>query len=153
MQWSCGMNNDAHRWVCSRVGAVLMALTLGVLGCHQAANPWQDSLAHGQPVTTASVDAVRVAAREPSTHARSHALIDIRPISGRVSHGPLYFEDPLERDVYGDGLFVWTGEDYGQFLLGPARFLINIALFPIHAVVTSPWVFLHSDGASDLAGR
>lgn len=153
MQWSCGMNNDAHRWVCSRVGVVLVSLTLGVVGCHQAANPWKDPLAHGQPVTTASVDAVRVAAGEPSTHARSHTPIDIRPISGRVSHGPLYFVDPLERDAHDDGLFVWVPEDIGQFLIGPSRFLVNIALFPIHAVATFPWVFLHSDGTSDLAGR
>jgi hypothetical protein len=130
------------------VVAVLMVATLSVLGCHQSANPWHDSLAGRQPVTTPSVDAERAAAREPSTKTRSHAPIYIDPYSGRVSHGPLYFADPFESDVNDDEVFAWTGEDYGQFIFGPSRFLVNIALFPIHAVATPPWVFLHSDGAS-----
>lgn len=147
------MNNDVHRKACSMVGTVLIILTLGAFGCHQSANPWQDSLAHQQPVTTPSADVVRTATEEPSTQTRSHAPINLVSVSGRVSHGPLYFVDPLERNVDDDGFFAWTGEDYGEFLLGPSRFLINIVLFPIHAVATSPWVFLHSDGTSDLAHR
>ncbi len=153
MQWSYVMNNDAHRRTCSMVVAVLMVGTLGVLGCHQSANPWHDSLAGRQPVTTPSVDAERAAAREPSTITRSHAPIYIDPYSGRFSHGPLYFVDPLECDAHDDGVFAWTGEDYSQFLIGPSRFLINIVLFPIHAVATSPWAVLYSDGASDRAGE
>jgi len=152
MPWSCVMNLDAHHRFCSMGVALLMVGTLGVLGCHQSANPWQDSLAQRQPVTTPSVDAARAADREPSIQTRSHAPIRIGPSSERVSHGPLYFADPFECDVLDDGVFAWNGEDYAQFLVGPSRFLVNIALFPIHALATSPWVFLNSDGASSLAG-
>lgn len=153
MQWSCVMNNDAHRRFCSMVVAVLMVGTLGVLGCQQSANPWQDSLAQLLPTTTPSVDAARAAEREPSTQTRSHAPINLGPTSGRVSHSPLYFADPLECNEQDDGLFAWTGEDYEQFLIGTPRFLVNIALFPIHAVVTVPWVLEHSDGTLGLAGH
>ena len=45
MQWSCVMNNDAHRPVCFMVVTLLILGTGYGLGCHQATNPWEDTLA------------------------------------------------------------------------------------------------------------
>ena len=57
-----------------------------------------------------------------------------------------YFDDPAIRFASDDGRFAWTNEDYAQFVVGSARFLWRIAMYPFNATETPPWALVRSDG-------
>jgi hypothetical protein len=127
---------------------VLALLVAAVLqsGCQLMVNPFKDELAGPQPTTTASVDGVRAANAVPSVRQRGYTPVEIHAESGAVTHGPLYFEDPYEEKGSEDGQFAWTREDYFQAAYWRGRFLVNVLLFPISAIVTPPWTVMESDG-------
>jgi hypothetical protein len=109
-------------------------------------NPFHDELAGPQAMTTPSVEGARAATTAPSLRQRGYAPVEIHAETGAVTHGPLYFEDPYEEKGSEDGQFAWTGEDYFQTAYGRGRFLVNVLLFPISAIVTPPWTVMESDG-------
>jgi hypothetical protein len=127
---------------------VLALLVSAVLqsGCQLMVNPFKDELVGPPSATTASVDGVRAANAAPSVRQRGYAPVEIHAESGAVTHGPLYFEDPYEEKGSADGQFAWTREDYFQAAYWRGRFLVNVLLFPISAIVTPPWTVMESDG-------
>ncbi|MGB2987397.1 MAG: hypothetical protein WBE26_16145 [Phycisphaerae bacterium] len=130
------------------LGVSLLGVTASVTGCSLMVNPFTDELA-GQPaVTTVSVDAARAVAIEATVTQRLYASTSVPAKDGTVTHGPLYFEDPFEKTGSEDGSFAWSKVDYVYWLYGPARFLVNTALFPISAGAAPPWVVTASDGQS-----
>ena len=73
--------------------------------------------------------------------------------SGAVDHLPLYFEDPFEDKGAGrtdetDPHNVYRGgwEDYVALPYCFARFTGNWLMFPVSAIVTTPWTIMESDG-------
>jgi len=126
------------------LGVVVLASLAG--GCQLMVNPFHDELAGPQQMTTPSVEGARAAPTVPSLRQRGYAPVDIHAENGAVTHGPLYFEDPFEDKGSEDGQFAWTGEDYLQAAYWRGRFLVNVLLFPISAIVTPPWTMMESDG-------
>jgi len=119
-------------------------------GCQLIVNPFADELAGEQRVTTASVDGALAATTTPRVATPRHpgavTPTEVRPQEGTVTHGPLYFEDSFEDEGSDNNRFAWTAEDYSHTFYWRSRFLLNIVLFPISAVVTPPWAVMESDG-------
>lgn len=117
------------------------------LGCAHVENPWVDdspSAAGGYESPTVKDVYARFEPSEVRT--RDWEPMTATPRSGRVTHWPLYFEDPFEDKGSGhDGYYVgW--EDYVAMPYGLARFTANWLLLPVSAVVTPPWTLMESDG-------
>ncbi len=135
-----------------RQRGVLVALAAGMMcgGCQFFSDPRTDDLADQQAVTTRSVEAVRAAPAARVQRSRPYAPMHISAKDGAVTHAALLFEDGAEDGAEdsadGDQRFAWSQEDLAQWFLGPARFLVNLGLFPISAVVTPPWQAKVSDG-------
>ncbi len=136
------------------VRLALLALPLLIL---RWAAPMCRTSSRRRPSTTASWDSptaadvkARYAAAEPTN--RGWQPTTVAPESGIVSHLPLYMEDPFEdkghgrtdethpHDVYRGG---W--EDYVAIPYGFSRFPGNWLMFPVSAVVTTPWTIMESD--------
>lgn len=94
------------------------------------------------------------ATRQPAApRERGGQQITLAPSDGATQHWPLYFEDPFvdkghgrtdethPRNVYHAG-----AEDYVALPYGPARFIGNLALLPVSAIVTPPVTVQESDG-------
>ena len=152
MQWSNHMSEPKPQRV--RRCGVFMALAAGMMcgGCQFYADPRSDDLADQPAVTTPSVESVRAAPVDRVPRKRPYAPMHISAKDGTVMHAALLFEDGAEDGAEdsadGDQRFAWSNEDLAQWFLGPARFLVNIGLFPISAVVTPPWQAMVSDGHS-----
>lgn len=140
------MNNSPRSNNQTNYFALIATSLIATAGCSQFADPWVDELSGLPPVTTPSVEGVRSPAREPVFRRRSHAAVELLPKQGSVTHGPLYFADPAIRFASDDGRFAWTNEDYAQFVVGSARFLWRIAMYPFNATETPPWALVRSDG-------
>ena len=128
----------------------LIALVAGMMcgGCQFYSDPRTDDLADQQVVTTRSVESARAAPAARAQRQRPYAPMHISAKDGAVTHGALLFEDGAEDTADHDQRFAWSNEDLAQWFLGPARFLVNIGLFPISAVATPPWQARVSDGHS-----
>lgn len=127
---------------------VLLCLSMMVVGgCQTFSNPYHDDLADRQAVTTASVEGVHAAtiAQRAVAPPRGNVKV-VAPKDGTVTHGPLYFEDPSEESGSEDGHFSWTHEDFAQIVTWRARFLVNVLLLPVSAVMTPPSQTMASDG-------
>ena len=140
-----------RRWICAII-AFATIVTLAV-GCQHMAAPYANQPAVAPVVTTPSADAVRAAQVEPRTSRRPYASFEVPMPDGAVTHSPLYFEDPFETvgcDNTGTGR---PGDDYLYVFYGSSRFLVNIALFPVSAVVTPPWCEMTDEGLAGGRGR
>ena len=113
---------------------VLIALVAGMMcgGCQFYADPRSDDLADQPAVTTPSVEAARAAPADRVPRKRPFAPMHTSAKDGTVMHAALLFEDGAEDSADGDQRFAWSNEDLAQWFLGPARFLVNIGLFPIN---------------------
>lgn len=126
-------------------------VTVGTLmcvspGCHMVVNPFHDEMASVAAVTTASSRGVREAGVSPREIKPLGEVKAVPAVDGTVTHGPLYFEGPLEDKGSEDGKFAWTSEDFVHPVWWRGRFLVNVALFPISVLVTPPWAVMASDG-------
>jgi len=126
---------------------IVGGLALAAGGCQHLVNPYADELAAGSSVTTSSVDAARATSVERRVAHRPYAPIEAPVHVGVVTHGPLYFSDPVESVACDDGRYAWTIRDHAYGLYGPSRFLMNIVCFPIKAAVRPPWQVTTSDGS------
>ena len=125
----------------------LFLLTACLLpGCQLLVDPWHDETTLEPPVTTASAELARAAETKDSECPRDFAQANVGAADGAVTHGPLYYEDPIEDSGSEDGTFALTGEDYLQWVISPSRFLINTILIPASMVDTPPWMVMASDG-------
>ncbi len=131
-----------------RQRGALLALAAGLMcgGCQFFADPRTDDLADQQVVTTRSVEAARAAPADRAQRQRPYAPMHISAKDGAVTHGALLFKDGAEGTADHDQRFAWSDEDLVHWFLGPARFLVNLGLFPIRAGVTPPWQAMVSDG-------
>ncbi len=127
-------------------GIVLIAaLTVGVTGCHMMVDPFTDAVSDGRSVTTPSVESARAVETTRSEAHRAFAAMELSARDGTVTHGPLYFEDADEA-AEGDDRFARTAQEYLSSFSWGGRFVLNLALFPISAMVTPPWMVMASDG-------
>lgn len=88
----------------------------------------------------------------PQRH-RDSQRATLAPSDGAVRHWPLYFEDPFIDKGTGrtdetDPHNVWHAgwEDYVALPCSPARYVANLVLLPVSAVVTPPVTVQESDG-------
>ena len=126
--------------------APVVVLTL-LTGCQLNQRAFIDALAHNPPVTTASVDAARTATPDRAPQSSSAKTgFRITSKDGSITHGPLYFQGPSEHFHLDDTHFALTRHDYTMWLHEAGSFLLNIALFPVHAVATPPGSRFESDG-------
>lgn len=145
------MDSYGIRWRTAGIGLAIMAIGTLLPGCHTlAVNPFTDELADRPAVTTASVDGILASDASTIDRRRPHATAKVSPVDGRVTHGPLYFEDfPVDLEE-ADGRFAWTAADFLYGYYGGGRFLVNATFFPVSAVIAPPWTVMCSNGQ---AGR
>ncbi len=124
----------------------MMAIGLASCGCQLVVHPFRDELAGLPQVTTASVEVVRASPSAEVKNVRGSEEAIRFPEDGSVAHWPTWFEDPYEENGSEDGKFAWTVEDYWQMLYWRGRFLVELAFWPISAVVEPPWRVMESDG-------
>ncbi len=122
---------------------VAAALTAG---CSLMVDPFRDELAGASPVGTPSTEAARAVPVEKRTPQRPFEQSVLAAKDGSVTHGPVYFEEPCETTDRNDVVIAWSLHDYLCTAHADARFLVNIVLFPVNAVVTPPWQVMVSDG-------
>ncbi len=139
MRWTTAMTRAS-------VASLLLLAAWWLPGCQLLVDPWRDETTLEPPVTTASAELARAAETKESECPREFAASTIGAADGAVTHGPLYFEDPIEDSGSDNGAFAWTGEDFLQMALGPTRFLINGVFVPVSLVDTPPWMVMSSDG-------
>ena len=148
MPSNIAMNNDPSKHGTARrhrrVASVLLIMVFG--GCHMWENPFHDPLAGSEPIMTASSQRAIELPRQQRDARRDFSTVEVHPDPGSVIHGPLYFEDGFEDVPMDDEDFAWTGEDFLHIFSWRARFLLNLALFPISAVDTPPGSARESDG-------
>lgn len=125
---------------------VLAGALMILSGCPTTPSPFHDPYSGAPPITTASSVGALQEARQQRGLARPFAEEVVWMADGSVTHDPLYFEDGFGDMASDDGHFAWTGADYLNVLAWRARFLLNIALFPVSAVDTPPWCVMASDG-------
>ncbi|HPF41085.1 MAG TPA: hypothetical protein PK093_20800 [Phycisphaerae bacterium] len=138
--------------------AICVLALLGGVGCSHVNNPWVDSsVIVEEEMTTASAQGYCGKSEFRSNRWRTnwpaHSVVYE---NGAVSHWPLWFEDPFEdkgnRDYdvededAPDAEFAMNWVDYMHIAYGPARLLLNGALWPVSAVVTPPGTLMESDG-------
>ena len=122
------------------------AAWLATTGCQLIQNPFADEFAHRPPVTTASVNAARAAEVRHVDQRRPYAETQVRAKDEAVTHGALYYEDPLEETLDRDGRFAWAPVDYLYWLYGPAYYFVDSVMFPVSVLTTPPWRAMESDG-------
>lgn len=118
-----------------------LAVTLFWLtGCYTLNQAFTDGLADQPATETASVRAARAATdAEHRVTAPKQVRFRVYAKNGSVKHTPLYFQSPLEQPEEADTYFALSGADYSLWLLESGRYLLNIALFPVHVVMDPPW--------------
>jgi hypothetical protein len=149
---STSQNPLWHRLI---AGAVCLALSAG---CAQLNNPYVDSSAAiNEEMTTSSTQGYLAGGPESGRPTgRTWRSSCVLYTNGAVTHWPLWFEDPFEdignrycpvadRDAP-DNVFCWNWVDYMHIGYGPGRELVNIAGWPVSAVVTPPGTLMESDG-------
>ena len=130
---------------------------VGVLGCAHINNTHKDSsVVIDDELTTPSADGHKGKTEFGRPYRRSWAPSEVAFVNGAVTHWPLLFEDSFEdkgngfhssddRDAPDNAYFVdWV--DYLHILYGPGRMALNVAAWPISAVVTPPCTLMESDG-------
>lgn len=117
-----------------------------ICGCQLVNNPFRDELAKEPPVSTASADAVRTRQVSDQITVRGFESMERVSADGTVIHWPTWFEEPYEENGSNDGKIAWTGEDYWHMVYWRARFLVELVVWPISAVVEPPWRVMASDG-------
>ena len=134
------------------ISAALVVVLLA--GCTYVPNQFREE----GPSVTAQWDsptAADVKARFAAAAQRQRGWTEttVAPGSGAVDHLPLYFEDPFEDKGAGrtdetDPHNVYRGgwEDYVALPYCFARFTGNWLMFPVSAIVTTPWTIMESDG-------
>lgn len=158
----------SNTWSKSNTGRTLLGLALSFslaagLGCAHVNNPWKDSsVAINGDMHTPSSDTYSKGDRAEfrTRHGRVCEPSSVAYHNGSVTHWPLWFQDPFEdrgntdvpmtnpdaqRDLP-DNTFAVTWVDYFHLAYGPARELLNIAGWPISAVVEHPGMLMESDG-------
>ncbi len=124
----------------------LMMQTVWLAGCQTQTKSVITGTDEVGAVTTPSVDAARAVSLQQRDDRRPGSTVEVRAMAGTVSHGPLYFEDPIEWTGSRDGRFAVTGEDQWNRLIGPPRFAVNAVLYPLRACLAPPWTITTSDG-------
>lgn len=139
------MNNSRsfQLWTARILPAFALMALAG--GCHQPMGALTNQPAEGLAVTTASSVAARAVPVERTQPHRASSPVEIAAKDGRVTHGPLMFEDPFEEAPQDAGL-ACPSAGLLHWAQGPARFLTNLAFLPISAAATPPWVVMTSDG-------
>lgn len=135
-----------------------LAVWFVMAGCSHVNNPWVDSSTVVlDEMTTASAEGYDGKREfESNTWRTNWPATAVVYENGAVSHWPLWFEDPFEdkgnrdydvadRDAP-DDQFRMNWVDYLHIAYGPARFVLNAALWPVSAVVTPPGTLMESDG-------
>lgn len=142
------MRNHALRT--SLVPTLLLTAAWLLPGCAQLRdiNPWVDAAMPSGTVETASTQRLaEVWGDEPvDLNSRGWNPEQYQAEDGRVTHLPLWWEDPFEDSGSEDGRFAWTAEDYLAMVYSPLRFGVNTIGWPISAVVEPPWTVRCSDG-------
>ncbi len=141
----------------TRSAAALAAALAASAGCAHVENYWRED----GPARTAAWDSPSAAdllQRFPvqTPRARGWPQISLTAVSGSVTHGPLYGEDPFVDKGAGNGRFdeFGTGEDayrigWEDYLALPycfARHTLNWLAIPVSAAITPPWTEMASDG-------
>lgn len=129
---------------CFALGLIIQAVWLA--GCQTQTKSAITGTDQPMAVTTPSVDAARAVSARHRDDRRPGSTVEVRAMAGTVSHGPLYFEDPVEKTGSRDGRFAVTGEDQWYRLIGPTRFAVNAVLYPFRACLAPPWTITTSDG-------
>ena len=150
-------------WWMSRccVGVAAYAAMAVTVGCAHVNNPWWDSSdSVDADMTTPSAGFYREERAEfASMPQRQWPESEYEIVNCSVTHWPLWFEDPFEdkgnrlvtpadRDAP-DNSFAVTWVDYLHMGYGPGRMLLNIAGFPISAIIEPPGTLMESDGRID----
>jgi len=138
---------------CAAVGFVL----LSSLACSQANNPWKDSSAVvDSQMTTSNAEIYEQSAKSDLTlRRREGSTAQFTYATGETTHWPEWFSDPFndkgndetqpdDREVV-DTKFAVNSVDYLHIAYGPARLLLNIAGFPVSAIVDYPGKLMASD--------
>jgi hypothetical protein len=156
MRWIT-LSRSSGSYVFAGAAALLLAG-----GCAHVNNPFQDSgAAIDADMRTPSSEAyARARDAAPARPQRSWPAATVAYRNGATTHWPLWFQDPFEdrgntdqpmlfpeeeRDLP-DNRFAWNWVDYLHIAYGPGRELLNIAGWPVSAVVTPPGTLLESDG-------
>lgn len=135
----------------------LAVCIVGALGCAHINNTHKDSSAViDEELTTPSAEGHKGKAEFGRPYCRSWAQSEAASVNGAVTHWPLWFEDSFEDKGNGflsaddrdapDNAYVVTWVDYLHILYGPGRMALNIAAWPVSAVVTPPGTLMESDG-------
>jgi len=141
----------AGRSFCAAVGFVLIAS----VGCHQVNNPWKDSSAVVDSQMTTPNAEIYIQTEPSPPRNRGGTPAQFTYATGETTHWPQWFADPFndkgndetmpdDRDVT-DTRFAVNSVDYLHIAYGPARMLLNIAGFPVSAIVDWPGKLQASD--------
>jgi len=132
--------------------AVLLPIcaVLFLAGCAHVPNQWRED----GPATTESWDSptARDVMANHSPAAERHRAwdaVDTAPADGKITHWPLYIEDPfVDKGAGREGLDTYHigWEDYVALPYCYARYTLNWLAMPVSAVVTPPWTLMESDG-------
>ena len=148
------MQSTMERWVAA---VILSGL---VIGCAPKNNPFVEDGPSAEMVWNSATAADVYDRLEPSEsrqrHWPRHTLI---AADGRVTHDPLYMEnpfvdngtyrtdaDPLGMTAGGRSKYYTGWTDLGAGLYALPRYWANLIAFPISAAVTPPWQVQESDG-------
>ena len=107
------------RWFVLAAGIVWVHLSSG---CALWVDSYRDELAGAPTVTTVSVQAAQRAREKAALRQRPYSPAATRVPAGRVTHAPLYFEDPFEKPDDGSNPFACRWEIMSTFCTVPAVF-------------------------------
>ncbi len=148
------------------LGVVCLVSFACGLGCSHVNDPWRDSsTAINTDMNTPSATTYAKGDRAEfrTRHGRTWQSAGVAYHNGAVSHWPLWFEDPFEdrgntdvcmtnpdaqRDLP-DNSFAMNWVDYMHIAYGPGRELLNVAAWPVSAVVEHPGMLKESNGRID----
>lgn len=136
---------------CAAVAFALLSTACG----NQVNNPWKDSSEVVNPQMTTPNREIYAAAPMAEIRHRPGTPSEFTYATGEVTHWPEWFADPFndkgndettegDREVI-DTRFAVNAVDYAHIAYGPARMLLNIAGFPVSAIVDHPGKLQASD--------
>ncbi len=135
------MTANGGRW-----GLAMLTVVVGLTGCSNAINPFVDDSTRASEITTPSEQELRETVVPSAVRRRDWPETRIAAQSEGVTHWPLWMEDPFEDKGSDDDEFRWTKEDYFALAYSPFRWLANIGMVPITAIVVRPDTVMVSDG-------
>ena len=141
------MNKHPGRTSACLIAWAVAPLLVGLAGCK--GTPDCITVVPADQVTTPSVDAAYAQTPRRSNLVRNNDVFAVASVGGSVSHGFLYFEDPLTQATGPDEHQGITLGEYRQCLCRPGRFLCNLVFFPLQAGynwVVKPGTYMVSDG-------